>query len=479
MTPILKFTGPAEVSKDGTITAILSTESVDRDGDIVRLSGWRLDNLDGLPLMSCHDYGSLTKQIGEWQNVRVDPQRKALIGEPVYYTDCGNPEADYAYQIALKGRARFSVGFLPHEGQQRKGAAGHEYVDQELLEASQVPIPSNRDAVQLAQKAFQQRWRAQHRQNGGDVRQKWQSNLMDPDSDSWGSPPDVHCIVAGCDDAAQTQVPICSEHLKYLMNSAPEPPGSPPDDDDLVRRGVLRNLQRVVKAGKVISAANMGKLHAAMQNLQDVHDAACTDDDCPLDDGSSSDGPPTGKSARRVKSGYQPEPYHKDADESVECPVCHHYDDTDAVYCDQCGAKLAGRSDVLVNGQPATKAMNEGSGSAGGVTVAADGSHDAFTGTHTHAHSAAGDQGSDATHSHEHTHDNDASHTSADHVGAHKGLSAADIRALVKAEMSAAAAKSRLEMKWADLSIRDFDRLSDSDKLALHYELAEAGLVSV
>jgi hypothetical protein len=35
-----------------------------------------------------------------------------------------------------------------------------------------------------------------------------------------------------------------------------------------------------------------------------------------------------------------PAPYHQDPDETVQCPACQKYNDTDARYCDQCGAKL-------------------------------------------------------------------------------------------------------------------------------------------
>ena len=45
---------------------------------------------------------------------------------------------------------------------------------------------------------------------------------------------------------------------------------------------------------------------------------------------------------------YEPQPYHRDPDENVECPVCHLFDDTDAKFCDQCGGKLEGRDDVRV-----------------------------------------------------------------------------------------------------------------------------------
>ena len=158
MTTVLKFASDVTV-KNGVITVALSTEGVDRDGDIVRSTGWDLSNFTKAPrLMSCHDYGDLRKQIGEWRNVRVDPQRKALIGEPHYYTDQGNPEADWAAFLASKGQATYSVGFSPIEDVPRKGVrGGSEYLRQELLECSHVPIPSNPEALQLMAKAFASR----------------------------------------------------------------------------------------------------------------------------------------------------------------------------------------------------------------------------------------------------------------------------------------------------------------------------------
>lgn len=47
-----------------------------------------------------------------------------------------------------------------------------------------------------------------------------------------------------------------------------------------------------------------------------------------------------------VRAAYEPEPYHQDADETVECPECGRMNDDDAEFCDQCGVKLAGRADV-------------------------------------------------------------------------------------------------------------------------------------
>ncbi len=277
------------IVKDGVITAVLSTEGIDRDGDIVRLDGWELANFLTAPrLMSCHDYSSLTKQIGEWRNVHVDPRRKALIGEAHYYTGQGNPEADWGYYLASIGQATYSVGFLPLEAEPRKGHGGSVYTSQELLETSHVPIPSQPEALQLMAKALQSRQRrgtstATPRQAGRMVR-KWDSATMDDTDDLGYGPPDFHCLVPGCDDAAQITVGVCAEHLKVLMNAPPEPPGGELDEEiEGQIMAFTRPLLRRLKAGKVLSGANLDKLHGALTSLGAVHDGACDGEDCPLD----------------------------------------------------------------------------------------------------------------------------------------------------------------------------------------------------
>jgi hypothetical protein len=45
---------------------------------------------------------------------------------------------------------------------------------------------------------------------------------------------------------------------------------------------------------------------------------------------------------------FDPLPYHADADENVECPNCHKMNDQDASFCDQCGTKLVGNPDVMI-----------------------------------------------------------------------------------------------------------------------------------
>lgn len=59
---------------------------------------------------------------------------------------------------------------------------------------------------------------------------------------------------------------------------------------------------------------------------------------------------------------YQPQPYAPEPDETVTCPSCQKMNDTDAVYCDQCGFELKGATGVVVappvaeDGSPVTAA---------------------------------------------------------------------------------------------------------------------------
>lgn len=56
-------------------------------------------------------------------------------------------------------------------------------------------------------------------------------------------------------------------------------------------------------------------------------------------------------------AAHEPAPYRREDGEDVCCPVCAKYNDTDARYCDQCGAKLVGREDVATDsGGPAAAA---------------------------------------------------------------------------------------------------------------------------
>ena len=143
----------------GEVEAVVSGEKPDRSGDVIRQQTWELRNFKKHPvLLAGHDYRLLTSQIGEWKNVRVEG--KELVGTSVYYTGQGNEQADWGFQMAMKGKAAYSVGFIPDmakaqrvkpnrkDGEDEAAGGGWEFNGQELLEISQVTIPANPQALQ-------------------------------------------------------------------------------------------------------------------------------------------------------------------------------------------------------------------------------------------------------------------------------------------------------------------------------------------
>mgnify|MGYP005824776111 FL=1 len=155
MTHITKFVRPTALrlldEESGIISAVVSTEDVDRDGDIIRQEGWDLTHFSAHPiLLSSHNYRGLTNQIGEWTRMTVEDNQ--LVGHAQYYIGEGNEEADWGFKLATKGRAAFSVGFVPDMSKAKQieanGNLSYEYKGQELLEVSQVTVPSNRQALQ-------------------------------------------------------------------------------------------------------------------------------------------------------------------------------------------------------------------------------------------------------------------------------------------------------------------------------------------
>ena len=147
--------------KDGRVHAVVSTETRDRQGDIIRLEGWDLTRFKTHPvLVANHNYRSVLAQIGEWLTLGINKESKALEGEVKYYIGEGNPEADWAFKLATKGRAAFSVGFKPDMEKATVLDGGNDYSGpfefngQELLEVSQVVIPANPEALQTAKTLF-------------------------------------------------------------------------------------------------------------------------------------------------------------------------------------------------------------------------------------------------------------------------------------------------------------------------------------
>lgn len=137
--------------KNGTITAVVSTETRDRDGDIIRQAGWSFERFFQQPIMLAgHNYADLRAVIGEWSDMTV--KGKKTIGAGRYFLEDDGSDAQAAFRLAKRGLAAFSVGFIPDmdKAVELKGGGlfpNYEFNGQELLEVSQVTVPSNPDAV--------------------------------------------------------------------------------------------------------------------------------------------------------------------------------------------------------------------------------------------------------------------------------------------------------------------------------------------
>ncbi len=140
-------------AKEGLIDMLIpmSTATMDREGEAIDPQGWKksLPAFKKRPvLLSSHNYGDLRKQIGEFTQLRVTDE--GLFAKPKYYINEGNEEADWAFKLASKGMAAYSVGFIPKEYEDGDGVKQprRTYTQMDLLEISHVVVPSNREAIQ-------------------------------------------------------------------------------------------------------------------------------------------------------------------------------------------------------------------------------------------------------------------------------------------------------------------------------------------
>ena len=134
-------------SEDQAITFVLSTDDVDRHGDVICADGWVLDSYRENPvLLWAHDYRK--PAIGRAAKVWVEPHR--LLANMEF------APTQFAQEVASLYRSGFqwgvSVGFKPlcyEERRDEKTGAflGLRFLEQELLEVSAVPVPANRNAL--------------------------------------------------------------------------------------------------------------------------------------------------------------------------------------------------------------------------------------------------------------------------------------------------------------------------------------------
>lgn len=131
------------------LEAVVSDETKDRYGDVIRAAGWRTANyLKNPVILWAHDYSS--PPIGRATEVSVRDKRLVKVIE----FDTREFAQEVFRLYADDFLSAFSVGFMPlkwekvyeGEGDERK-FVGFEFLEQELLESSAVPVPANPNAL--------------------------------------------------------------------------------------------------------------------------------------------------------------------------------------------------------------------------------------------------------------------------------------------------------------------------------------------
>jgi len=132
---------------------VCSTETIDSYDSVLR-QNWRLDRYKTNPVvLFAHESRELP--IGHATDVRV--VKKQLVATIRFSSAEANPRAEHVWHSVREGALRgISVGFYPHRVSEEEVNGRQILVldDNELLELSVTPIPSNPDALaQLRQRA--------------------------------------------------------------------------------------------------------------------------------------------------------------------------------------------------------------------------------------------------------------------------------------------------------------------------------------
>ncbi|WP_242115512.1 phage major capsid protein [Sphingomonas lacusdianchii] len=136
----------ARAAGDDPYTFVMSDATVDRYGDVVEPSGWKLTNFKRNPIaLFGHDSSFV---IGNWNNLRVEAGK--LIGELVMLPAGLSARVDEIRAfIEAKMLRAVSVGFRGLKSEPI-GNGGIRFTESELVECSVVAIPANPNALQVA-----------------------------------------------------------------------------------------------------------------------------------------------------------------------------------------------------------------------------------------------------------------------------------------------------------------------------------------
>lgn len=130
---------------------VLSDESVDRMGDVIRADGWDLAAFRKNPIaLMGHSHEQI---LGVWENVRVEG--KKLLGRLKLAKPGTSPLIDTVRSLIEQRILKaVSVGFQPIEAEPRKSGGGYDFIKSALHEVSVVSVPANPNALAIAKAAL-------------------------------------------------------------------------------------------------------------------------------------------------------------------------------------------------------------------------------------------------------------------------------------------------------------------------------------
>lgn len=144
-----QYVGKSSVNPDGTIKAVISTNTPDRYDEIVNPKGVRLDDYRKNPVV-LFNHNSNIPPIGK--NVQIAVYDNEIVAVTKFADTQLGKEIKSLYEGGFMNA--FSIGFIPHkvdvDEQGRKV-----YNDWEMFEYSCVPIPANPEAIAMALKSIE------------------------------------------------------------------------------------------------------------------------------------------------------------------------------------------------------------------------------------------------------------------------------------------------------------------------------------
>jgi HK97 family phage prohead protease len=138
-----------QLDEDGNVFRfVISTSNSDRDKDVIKVDGWRFENYNKNPVVLFgHNYRSLPVATGSPPTVEGDK----VLSNADFSATKSDAFADTVRQfVKAKVLRASSVGFDPLKWVFDETRRGYDFVEQELLEWSIVPVPANAEALQLA-----------------------------------------------------------------------------------------------------------------------------------------------------------------------------------------------------------------------------------------------------------------------------------------------------------------------------------------